>query len=121
MIPTVINFDKTRIPVEGSPTFRADASYVWGAFPAVIDSQNASIAVQNSSYSEINGWNINVNTKHNEIVISASDTLKYRNDAVSARDEIKGYVVPTNATYTPAEIDNKIQNTRLESFLGFNF
>ena len=46
-IPTVVNFDTNRIPTEGSPTFRADASYVWSTIPTVIDSMNAAIAGQN--------------------------------------------------------------------------
>jgi hypothetical protein len=48
-------------------------------------------------------------------------SLQYRNEAVAAKQSIDGYVIPTNATYTPETIDTKIQNTRLESFLGFNF
>lgn len=47
--------------------------------------------------------------------------LAYSNDALSARDEIKGYVIPTDATYDPQTIDAKIQTSKLENFLGFNF
>jgi|GEM_PF-3864126 len=48
-------------------------------------------------------------------------SLQYRNEAIAAKESIDGYIVPTEATYTPSTIDTKIQNTRLENFLGFNF
>jgi len=53
-IPTVTNFDVTRIPYEGSPTFRADASYVWGRNPVVIDSINSAIVEMNNTSVELN-------------------------------------------------------------------
>lgn len=50
-----------------------------------------------------------------------NETLAYRNETESFRNEVFGYVVPTNATYTPEQIDAKDENIRLESFLDFTF
>ena len=47
--------------------------------------------------------------------------LVYRNEAIQAKQAIDGYVVPTNATYTPEQI-NALNNTQdLENFLNFKF
>ena len=60
-IPTVTNFDETKIPVEGSADFRANASYVWGKIVDVIKSINASIAGINVTAND-------VTAKHDEVV-----------------------------------------------------
>ena len=46
-IPTVTNYDRERIPSEGSPTLRQDAEYLWHQTPGVIDSMNSAISGQN--------------------------------------------------------------------------
>jgi hypothetical protein len=77
---------------------------------------------------EINVFQINAKGSQDAAATHATnalsyknDALLYRNDALAAKQSIDGYVIPTNATYTPEQIDTKIQNTRLESFLGFTF
>ena len=110
-IPT---FDETRIPVEGSLTFRADASYVWGLLPTVVVNMNA-------DFKTINGWYNSIQVSYQNIQQSEADALLYRNDTKAYRDEVMGYVIPTDATYTPAQIDSLVDNHKLENFLGFNF
>ena len=78
-IPTVTNFDTTRIPVEGSSTFRADASYVWSTIPTVIDSMNAAIVEQNNvsdvvTLSEINAKTSETNAATSEANAKTSET-----------------------------------------------
>jgi len=82
----------------------------------------------NAVRNEINVFQINAKGSQDAAATHATnalsyknDALAYRNDALAAKESIDGYVVPTNATYTPEQIDTKIQNIRLESFLGFNF
>ena len=95
-IPTVTNFDTSRIPVEGSPTFRADASYVWSTIPTVIDSMNAAIAEQNNVSADIT-------TKHDEVVAkealmnphyTAIDTV---NTNISAVETVSSNITNVNA------------------------
>ena len=47
--------------------------------------------------------------------------LVYRNEAMQAKEVIDGYVVPTNATYTPGQIDALNNTQDLENFLNFKF
>lgn len=77
---------------------------------------------------EVNAYATSANDSKNVAATHATNALSYkdlaliyRNDALAAKLAIDGYVVPTEATYSPATIDAKIANTRLESFLGFNF
>jgi len=77
---------------------------------------------------EVNDYNISAKSSKDVAGAYATDALTYkneaqlyRNEALAAKESIDGYLLPTEATYSPATIDNKIQNTRLESFLGFNF
>ena len=96
--------------------------------PLFIEEANATATDISDKHSEIltkaslvDGWNTNVNTKYTEILGYADATLQYRNDALAAKQTIESYVVPTNATYTPAEIDDKNETQNLEQFLGFTF
>jgi len=50
-----------------------------------------------------------------------NDTLTYRNDAISAKNAIDGYVIPTEATLSADAINALDETHRLEIFLGFNF
>lgn len=91
-IPTVINIDTTRIPVEGSSTFREDASYVWGALPNTITSLNSAIA-------EINNVSIAIDTKALQVSNdattasnSATTAQNAANDAIAAKDAAESAV-----------------------------
>jgi len=110
----ITQFDITKIPYENSPTFRADATYVWGLLPTVIDNMNGVIDT-------MNGWYIAVDADAKSALDSKNLALTYRNDTEAYRNEVMGYVIPTDATYTPAEIDKKNETQNLENFLGFNF
>jgi len=47
--------------------------------------------------------------------------LVYRNEAIQAKEAIAGYLVPTNATYTPEQINALNNQQDLENFLNFKF
>ena len=64
IIPPVTNIDQSRIPVEGSQTFRQDASYVWSALPQTITSMNTAIGVMNSTNEDINNKQILASTSN---------------------------------------------------------
>jgi len=88
-IPTVTNFDTDRIPVEGSPAFRADASYVWSTIPSVINSMNAAIDEQNNV-------NEDITTKHNTVV----EKEALINPHYSAIDIVANNIVSINNVVT---------------------
>ena len=121
MINQVEIFDSSRIPYEGSPTFRADASYVWGQINPVLLSMNTSITQMNTSFDMINGYYNATKTYNEQSYGYRNECLTYRNDALSAKEAIEGYVVPTEATLNPDEIKALVDNHRLDDFLGFNF
>jgi len=111
-ISTVTSIDETRIPVEGSATLRADASYVWSALPTSITTMNTAIGMMNAEIKKVNQDALQVS-------IDKAATLEAKNEAVLAKNEIQGYVIPTEATYSPSEIDAKVgvfsnQNTALD-------
>jgi len=71
--------------------------------------------------SEINVMNSETNANKNDTLDYKNTALVYRNEAIQAKEAIDGYVVPTNATYTPEQI-NALNNTQdLENFLNFKF
>ena len=71
--------------------------------------------------SEINVMNSETNANKNDTLDYKNTALVYRNEAIQAKQAIDGYVVPTNATYTPEQI-NALNNTQdLENFLNFKF
>ena len=126
MIPIVQNFDTNRIPVEGSSTFRANASYVWSAIPLVINSMNNTILQINVTSDDIqNNANAAINAKNSALSYkSEANTYKNaaeaaKNEAVNAKNAIEGYVVPTDATYTSTDIDNKL-TTQIDATHPFN-
>ena len=127
-ITQILKFDETRIPYEGSTTFRADASYVWGQINPVIESMNISISLTNDAYVDINRFRDEALNYSNESKGARNssqeyrdESLLYRNEALSAKDEISEYVIPTEATLSPDAINLLVDNHRLENFLGFNF
>ena len=71
--------------------------------------------------SEINVMNSETNANKNDTLDYKNTALVYRDEAIQAKQAIDGYVVPTNATYTPEQI-NALNNTQdLENFLNFKF
>ena len=71
--------------------------------------------------SEINVMKSETNANKNDTLDYKNTALVYRNEAIQAKQAIDGYVVPTNATYTPEQI-NALNNTQdLENFLNFKF
>lgn len=107
-IPTVPNFNTTKIPVEGQPTFRANATYVFNTLINIINSFNSAI-------SSINSTSSTISTQSNNVAIDTATTQQNRDEAVSAKDEavlakneIQGYVIPLKATYSPTTIEAKL-------------
>ena len=107
-IPTVINFDESRIPYEGSTTFRQDASYVWSTIPAVIKSMNATISEMNISVSATNQAREQTAIDASFVRAAKDEAISAKDEAVLAKNEIEGYVIPTEATYSPQTIQAKI-------------
>ena len=71
--------------------------------------------------SEINVMNSETNANKNDTLDYKNTALVYRDEAIQAKQAIDSYVVPTNATYTPEQI-NALNNTQdLENFLNFKF
>ena len=120
-ITTVTNFDTARIPTEGSPTFREDASYVWATIPTVIDSMNSAIEGQNATSDDIT-------TKYNQIavyVVEVSDNATIAQNAadaaIAAKDAAESAVstlpegtisdttIATNKAWSSSKINDEIQ------------
>lgn len=123
-IPAVENFDIARIPYEGSPTFRADASYVWGRIPAVIDSMNTAIVKQNSvsdaiTQSEQNTKTSEIAAKTSEIV--TTNAANYKGDYNANIVYSQGESVTYNNRIYYSKVDNNtvapIQNTTTDEWL----
>lgn len=112
--------DRTQVT---SPVDFANAVYNYKLWinSGLVPSVNEIVPQVNSTLSVMNGYYNTVNAKHSEVLTKHAEVLIYRNDALSAKQAIESYVVPTNVTYSPAEIDAKIQTANLEDFLGFNF
>ena len=109
-IPTVANIDESRIPVEGSVTFRSDASYVWSALPNTIKSLNTATGVMNTEIQKVNENTLQVSLNTQLTTEAKQSAQNARDEAVLAKDEIKGYVVPTEATYSPTRLDENFAN-----------
>ena len=67
-ITLVTNFDSTKTPVENTPEFRANASYVWGMMPTVITTWNASVHKMNILGGEIAALATQVSTDKDTVV-----------------------------------------------------
>jgi len=53
------------------------------------------------------------------ITLTARDEAESaKNIAVLAKDEIEGYVIPTEATYSPATIDDKVRMSQILNITG---
>lgn len=86
-----------------------------------IDDINAVISTMNVT--EKNTLTYKQNAKDSQDIaqqsaVAAQNSLNLTTQKVQ---EIEGYQFPTGLTYTPVEVDNKIEEKVLESFLGFNF
>lgn len=112
--------DRTKVT---SPTEFAEAVYAYklwivNQFVPTMEPITNEI---NSTALAMQGFYNSVKADRTSIDAAKAQTLNYRNDALAAKNEIESYVIPTSATYSPETIESKIQTTRLESFLGFNF
>ena len=102
----VIEYTGTVPNREGdSPTDFANNIYnyqVWinnfvPSFNSSVDSINADVTTINSAKTIVVNAQIEAENARN-------DAVSARNDAVSAKDEIEGYVIPSDATYSPDTI-----------------
>ena len=75
----------------------------------------------NSLQVDINGVRLTTLGYKNDALDYKDTALVYRNEAIQAKQAIDGYVVPTNATYTPGQIDALNNTQDLENFLNFKF
>ncbi len=103
-IPQVDNFDESKIPKEGSSTFRADASYVWDKIVDVIKSFNTAASKINSVSNTVSSnADIATDAKNDAITarsgaISAKDTaISAKNDAISAKDKSQSILDKINS------------------------
>jgi len=96
-IPTVANFDINQIPYEGSPTFRADASYVWSHLPVVIDGLNASIGVMNTQISEVNENTLSASDSANKALVSETAAASSANFK-GVWNSATSYTVPSSVS-----------------------
>ena len=87
-IPTVVNFELDRIPVEGSETFRADASYVWARLPEVVASHNDAIAAENGVIDDINIKHDDVTVKHSEVEAVKNTVNQDKTDIDTMKGEV---------------------------------
>lgn len=79
--PVVINFDRTKIPSEGDPNFRSNASYLWSLMPNVIDSMNSAFIWQNTTSN-------NAESFKNSAKLSADSASASRSDVISAKSDV---------------------------------
>jgi hypothetical protein len=103
VINSVLTFDDAKIPVEGTPEFRENASYVWSQINPVLKSLNVSIEQINVAYPYIEQY-------RNESEQFRDESLIYRNDALLAKDVIEKYVIPEEATLSEEEINELFTN-----------
>ncbi len=88
IIPTIVNFDITRIPYEGSPTFRADAGYVWSIIPSVIDSMNSAIKGQNTLSADVESAKTSASNSASSASESASKAAVIKNDVSDMKNDV---------------------------------
>jgi len=88
IIPLVTNFDLTRIPVEGTPTFRSDATYAWNTIPTVITELDASITATNAVAGEIAAL---ATQTQNDSLSAAASALVSNSNALYKGDWVAGY------------------------------
>ena len=81
-IPQVKNFDSSKIPEEGTPEFRENASYVWTTIPSVIYSMNNSINSLNSAI-----HTISINTINSSSYMNRAETAALKASASALRAE----------------------------------
>ncbi|MFK5937730.1 MAG: hypothetical protein QM497_04945 [Sulfurimonas sp.] len=117
-IPTIIDFDVNQIPIEGSSTFRADASYVWSRINPVIASMNSAITVQNSSSQQVAQDALQVSIDKTATTTAKNEAISAKDEAVLAKNEIQSYVIPTVATYSPTTIEAKLDMAETLNLVG---
>jgi len=121
-IPNILAFDETRLPIEGTTEFRANASYVWSTIPAVIDSWNTSITWVNGTVTNMNQISYETETYKNNALSYRNDALSYRNASSTymSRAEIaanmaESVVIPTTASYSVDAIDTALNSLLTQS------
>jgi len=79
----------------------------------------------NNSTTEIDNTIIYINSKYTQITIdtesakkAAIDSISAKNEAIAARDVIFGYVIPTEATYSPLTIEAKLDMAETLNLVG---
>ena len=107
-IPSVPNFDISKIPKEGTIEFRSNASYVWATIPSVVSGINRGIGYLNSTMVSVEADRVEVAFNTLDTRESKSSAINARDEAVSAKNTIKSYVVPTDATYSYNEVDESM-------------
>jgi uncharacterized coiled-coil DUF342 family protein len=103
------------VPVEGSDTFREDASRVWNELKTAIPQINTFGTQTNAVRNEMNAFaNVVVQIKDDsESIKEDIDTQKTQID--NKYTEIMGYTIPTEATYNETTIDAKVRMSQVLS------
>ena len=107
-VHTVQNFDENRIPVEGSATFRADATYVWTTILPVIKSMNTAIAYFNSDVRDTNDAKNTTLEYRNDTQNFRSESLSARDRAESAANRAEAVIIPDGATYSFDDLESAL-------------
>jgi hypothetical protein len=90
-------------------TFPEDIDVYNTELPSRIASQNAMSIEMNEMASDMDSVAINVDTSANMAISAKEEAVNAKTEAVNAKNAILGYVVPTNATYSPTTIEEKIR------------
>ena len=116
VLPT---FDESKFPEEGQSRyeFRTNASYAWKTFKDYLDvvntyndEINGSINNIQSMVSDVDQTKQEIESKINDINNNLTTSQSYANDAINAANEIKNYVVPTDATLSTDAIAEKMED-----------
>jgi hypothetical protein len=112
----------------GDPDFDVNVQENYTSLKEIVPMINNSIEDINSVISSINTtekntltYKQNAKDSQDAAQVSALAAQNSANTATQKAIEIEGFQFPTGVTYTPTEVDNKIEEKALESFLGFNF
>ena len=119
-IPAVVNFDITKIPVEGTAEFRANASYVWSAIPNVINSYNTSILAIKGAVNEVQS-----NTDAVAINTSKAESAAARAESAANNENLlDSYNMDTSNVFNTAMSKatfNALANANNDKFAGSGF
>jgi translation elongation factor EF-1beta len=103
----------TVTPQINTSTFPEDIDVYNTELPSRIASQNAMGIEMNEMATDMDSVAFNVDTSANMAISAKEEAVNAKNEAVNAKNVILGYVIPTNATYNPETIENKVRMSQI--------